>query len=255
MSALAEFQDRFFSALLQGSAQDVPASAAEPRFQIYRNTVIKGLIDVLQANYPTVERLVGAEWFQSAARVYALRHLPKEAPLSLYGEEFPTFLEKFEPAAALPYLSHVAQLDRCWTEAHFAADAPCLTATELASLQAETLGALCVQFHPAARLGVCKHSAVTIWRCHRPPAVPPDSLDVDGGDEAALIARPHGAIEIMPLTQAEWIFVSQLRTGATLNDAAMQALEFDVQTNIANLLAQLLRAGAFAALSTQEPKT
>lgn len=253
MPALAEFQDRFFSALMRTSGH-APDFAAGPRFQIYRNTVVKGLIDVLQANYPTVERLVGAEWFQSAARAYALGHLPKEAPLSLYGVEFPTFLHGFEPAAALPYLPQVAQLDRWWTEAHFAADAPCLAATELASLQAEILGSLQLQFHPAARLGICKHSAVTIWRCNRPPAAPPDSLEVDGGDEAVLIARPHGAIEVLPLTPAEWIFVSQLHAGATLNDAAMHALEFDSQTNIANLLAQLIRVGAFASLSTKETK-
>ena len=37
---------------------------------VYRNTSIKGRIDALEANYPTVSRLVGTEWFRAAAREF-----------------------------------------------------------------------------------------------------------------------------------------------------------------------------------------
>jgi hypothetical protein len=70
-SALARFADAVTSALLQDARSRVPASIArlarQPGFAVYRNTVIKGCVDALQANYPAVARLVGAEWFRSAA--------------------------------------------------------------------------------------------------------------------------------------------------------------------------------------------
>ncbi|MEW6690119.1 MAG: DNA-binding domain-containing protein, partial [Pseudomonadota bacterium] len=83
---LAAFQDAFAAAL----AADEPRSAlpqlgAQPGFAVYRNTVMKGCIDALQANYPAVERLVGEEWFRAAAAVYARAEPPAHASLLDYG--------------------------------------------------------------------------------------------------------------------------------------------------------------------------
>lgn len=71
---LADFQDRFAQALF-GAEEDadpeVASLARQPGFAVYRNTVIKGRIDALQANYPSVTRLVGEAWFRAAAAIYA----------------------------------------------------------------------------------------------------------------------------------------------------------------------------------------
>ncbi len=105
---LADYQDDFAQALLA----DDPCSASpalahlvtQPGFAIYRNTVLKGCIDALQANFPAVARLVGDEWFRAAAAVYARRELPSAPILLSYGRTFPEFLAGFEPAdgASLP---------------------------------------------------------------------------------------------------------------------------------------------------------
>ena len=70
---LTTFQDGFAAALLPppGAAPAHPAwldaLLAQPGFAVYRNTVLKGCIDALQASYPTVCALVGEEWFRAAA--------------------------------------------------------------------------------------------------------------------------------------------------------------------------------------------
>jgi len=46
-------------------------------------------------------RLVGAEFFEGAARIFIEAHPPKSACLDDYGEKFADFLSDFEPAASL----------------------------------------------------------------------------------------------------------------------------------------------------------
>src|SRR5687768_2867500 len=110
-SALTCFQDAFARALLAPEvAADSPVAAltAQPAFAVYRNTVMKGCIDALQANYPAVARLVGEEWFRAAATIYVRETLPAEPMMLNYGAMFADFLTHFGPAADLPYLPGVA---------------------------------------------------------------------------------------------------------------------------------------------------
>ncbi len=143
LPTLSRFQDDF-AQLLLAPQDEVPSAlsdlANQPGFAVYRNTVLKGYIDALQANYPAVLRLVGEEWFRAVAALYARARLPHDARLLRYGAEFPDFLRDFAPAAQLPYLSGVARLDRCWTEAHMAADATALAPAAIARLPLAQLG-------------------------------------------------------------------------------------------------------------------
>ena len=84
---LSTFQDGFSAALL-GPPADAPwlsALESQPGFAVYRNTVLKGCIDALQANYPTVCQLVGDDWFRAAAAVFARSQPPREGLLVDYG--------------------------------------------------------------------------------------------------------------------------------------------------------------------------
>ncbi len=244
MSALREFQRSFAQAILE------PHTTSGNRFgaglAVYRNTVAKGLVDVLRANFPTVVRLTGDEWFDAVALCYARDQLPAQPSLALYGASFPDFLEQ-TLAGRLPYLSSVAGLDRLWTEAHFAADASTLQAQQLALLSAQQLGTQKLLLHPATRFMRCANSAVTIWRANRPPAAPPNELEVADANEAVLITRPHGQVHIESLSLVGYEFLLHLRAGNTLGAAADALLAVDASSDIATLLATLLVAGTFSA--------
>ena len=122
--SLSDFQDAFAQTLQTGGtgSPTLTTLTAQPGFAVYRNTVMKGCIDALVANYPAVVRLVGDDWFRAAAAVFVRAHPPRHPMLVDYGRDFPSFLSAFEPAAELTYLPDVARLDRFWTEAHVAAD-------------------------------------------------------------------------------------------------------------------------------------
>ncbi len=244
MSALAKFQFAFASNLLSRELIDLPAcdSAA---MNVYRNTVIKGLIDALAANYPTVLKLVGEEWFDAAASEFIRSSSASTSVLAEYGKEFATFLSNFSPAVELPYLSEIANIDWLWTESCFALDAPTLRSFSLQALQGEQLLNARLQLHPATRLCACKHSAVTIWLHNHANSVYAE-LNIDGSDEEALITRTQSGVILTPLSIIEHRFVSEIQNGATLGEAAMTVLSFDPQFPLAATLAKLINVDCFA---------
>jgi hypothetical protein len=234
---LGSFQRDFARALLD-------ASGTATALRVHRNTVMKGLVDALAANYPTVVELVGADWFKACALEYIRVHPARSPVLALYGEAFPAFLAAFAPAAELPYLADVARIDRMWIEAHTAADAVALTPGSLARLTPSTLAERRMRLHPAARFASVRHSAATIWIHHR-AARADDTLTIAEAEEAILLTRPHGRVEYALLDGAAITFLNSLHAGASLGTAAAAALEADATTDIAGVLARSLAAGAF----------
>jgi hypothetical protein len=238
-SQLAAFQADFAAALLD------PQRPMPRAFSVYRNTVMKGCIDALEANFPAVARLVGEEWFRAAAGVYARAHPPRVPMLLEYGVDFPDFLASFEPAAELPYLPAVARLDRFWTEAHAARDEATLEARSLAGLDASFLGALRLRPHASARWAWFDVPAFTIWSRQRGRE---GGGDVTWQGEGALVARPDDAVHWIALDRADCAFLEACAEGRTLAEAAEAAVAASPGANLAAAMARLLAAGAFAQL-------
>jgi len=237
-STLARFQDAF-SRMLRD------AGPLPPGLAVYRNTVMKGWVDALEANYPAVCSLVGVPFFREAATVYARLHPASKACLLRYGAAFGDFLAGYEPAAALRYLPGVARLDRCWIESHIAADAPALTKQSFADLSPRRGVRQAMTLHPATRWAWFDDQPVyTIWRGNRPGAVPEDEIEWRG--EGALLTRPDGgAVARCALSQAGCLFLDACAAGHAPDTAAAMALEADSRADMAQLLALLLRQGAF----------
>jgi hypothetical protein len=87
------------------------AISAEAAFGVHQNTVLSVLTKALRLTFPTVDSLVGEDFFDQAAQAYVAGHPPKQARLALYGASFPVFLEGYDLARALVYLGDVARLD------------------------------------------------------------------------------------------------------------------------------------------------
>jgi hypothetical protein len=249
--ALARYQDAFAQALLAPGAEpaaEVAALATQPAFAVYRNTVVKGCIDALQANYPVVARLVGEEWFRAAAAVYVREALPSDPTLLDYGASFADFLARFPPAAELPYLPGCARLDRLWTEAHMAADEAALDPAALTRLAPDALAGVVLRPHTAARWAWFEEAPIyTIWTRNRAHGVPDD--DIEWRPEGALLVRPRDTVEWTALDAAGCAFLDACAVGATIANAAQAALEAQEDADLARLMSTLLAAGAFGRMS------
>lgn len=248
---LADFQDRFAYALFADGDSIAPGLAAlvrQPGFAVYRNTVMKACIDALQANFPSVARLVGEEWFRAAAALHVQADKPQDPRMLFYGAGFPRFLADFQPAAALSYLPGIAQLDRYWCEAHAARDETPLDPTSLSRLAPHVLGKAVLHPHPSARWKWFDAMPIyTIWQRNRQAGE--DNSEIAWQGEGALIVRPHAAVEWHPLNAAACALLDACADSRPLGEAAAAALDADPHIDLASLLAGLLEAGAFGSIS------
>jgi hypothetical protein len=253
MTQLAEFQDGFARALISlEPPPDLPPQldrmARQLAFSVYRNTVLKGWLDALEANFPAVAALVGEEWFRAAAAVYARANPPRNPMLVLYGESFPQFLEDFEQAQDVPYLPAVARMDRMWSEAHVASDAPALAPEVFAIVPPEELAEARLVLHPTARLAWFDHTAPTIWLETRGYAPDSEDLAFEEGGEGVLIVRSCEVVRALRVDAGAAAFLSACGRGCDLAEAAAFALVAEPEVDLAALSAELLDLGAFTDL-------
>jgi hypothetical protein len=252
-STLADFQREFAAALLgEATSPAAQALAAQPGFAVHRNTVLRGCIDALAANYPTIATLVGVEWFEAAAGRFARTNLPRDGSLAAYGEGFAEFLDALEPGSGLAYLGGVARLDRAWTEAHLAADAPVLTATALAALSPARLLDATLVPHPATRWASSPELPIfTIWRRHREQA--PLDAELDWHGEGGLLTRPGATVVWRALDAGAAIFLDECAHGRRFGVAVERAFPAEPEFGIATWLPALVAAGSFTRLESPSP--
>lgn len=257
MSAF-QTQDQFAGALLD-SERVVPrtvtshtARTPQKRFAVYRNNVIVGLSEALRTQFPATERIVGTEFFMALARVYVSSEPPRSPVMMNYGERFPAFIERFEPAAEIPYLADVARLEFARTQAYHAADAAPLDAAAWQSADADVLGGLRVVLHPSARIVRSAFPVVTIWSMNS-GRMEPASIE-DCGPEDAVIVRTRGDVEVRQLPPGGAVFLDALAAGMPLGEAAAAAADADAAFDLAVNLAGLIGAELATDLVTSSLK-
>jgi hypothetical protein len=213
---------------------------------VYRNTALKGRIDALQSNFPCIVDMVGPEWFRAAAREFVEARRDDDAVLLGYGAGFAEWLAGFAPARDMPYLGPCARLDRAWTEAHLAPDAPAMSPRDAAALGLRLTGAA-PGLHPSARLSWFDWTAASLWLAHRYPEKAPGDLVWRPAGEGLLIHRPEAEVHAERLSRAEWLFLNACRKGAPFGVAAMAAADGRSGFDIPGLFARLVSLGVFAA--------
>lgn len=248
LNDLAAFQDAFAGALIGEPAKLTPWLAPDetpPGLAVYRGSTTSGMIDALEANHPTVLQIVGRDWFRAAAGRFAAEHPPTEPSLLAYGAAFGAWLEHFAPSADLPYLPGIARLDRLWTEALFAADAPVLNACDFAAIPPARLPFLRVCVHPAVRWAVFDQGLPGLWLASRAGE---SELEIEDTPQAMLVTRPATGIETRLIAPAATTFLKACVGGKHLHRATADTLARHTEAEVSRIFAGLIGAGAFTAL-------
>ncbi|HEX2136206.1 MAG TPA: DNA-binding domain-containing protein [Microvirga sp.] len=222
------------------------------RFSVYRNNVVVGLIEALEAAFPAVRRIVGEEFFRAMARAYALREPPTSPILLDYGAGFPGFVASFEPAKSLPYLPDVARLERAWSEAYHAADAVALELDALAAIPRGRLAGIRLTVHPSLRIVRSRFPVLTIWRMNVGDGVP-GPVDLDSGGEDVLVVRPAAEVEVRSMPPGGAALVTAFARGQSLTEAARSAMSVCPSFDLAAHLAALVGAGIFVGHGGSRP--
>lgn len=246
----ASSQKQFAAALLDPEQPVPPEIAATngrasvKRFAVYRNNVTVGLVDALAARFPAAQRIVGEEFFRAAARVFVGAEPPRSPLLMFYGDGFPAFLERFEPAADVPYLADVSRIEAARTRAFHAEDAAPADPKRLQTQDESRLGDLRAVRHPATGIVPSAYPIVTIWEMNSGVRALAEIEDWSGED--ALVTRPRFDVQVCALPRGGAAFFSALFAGAPLADAAEAAAHHHADFDLATNLAVLISSGAAA---------
>ena len=196
---------------------------AQPRLDIHRDNALISLAEVLKAAYPVVCAVAGEGFFRHAAREYIRAHPPRTPRLWAYGGKFEKFLQRYEPAQALPFLPDLARLEWAWNGAYFAADATALDPAALRNVAPERYPTLRFAVHPSLRLVASDVSILRIWQDNRPQTQTPPPLDGPGTGPHVLVVRPEHEVETHAIAEGAFTFVLALKAGLTLEQAAAAA--------------------------------
>ncbi len=252
MPKLTDLQADFAGKLLKPEAPppvDVHGPSATPpvkRYNVYRNNVVASLIQVLEARYPVVLRLVGEEFFRGMARLYLEAAPPRSAVLAEFGGGLAEFIGGFEPAKDLPYLADIARLEWLQHVAYHAADALPIGAGELSMVAAATVPRLKFSLHPSVGILASDFPVVSIWETNkRDDAV--KTIRLDQGGETALVVRPALDVETRKAPPGTDSFLAALATGQALAEAAATAQAANNHFNVQMALATVIDAGAIIA--------
>ena len=204
------------------------------RLQVYRNSVFTGLTEALREIYPVINQLVGAEFFDHAARQYIERHPSRSGNVHDFGGEFPGFLATFPGADSLIYLPDVARLEWAYHRVFHAADHAPLDLSALAGVTPSDYGRLCWQFHPASRLLASEFPVLRIWQVNRDDTECMETVDLSSGGARLLVIRRELEIELEILGAGEYALLCALADDQEFAAACEQALaiepDFDVTT-------------------------
>ena len=222
-------------------AEAIGRSVAGP-MAVYRNTVIRGAVEALRANYPVVEQIVGTEMFEGIAVDFAATCPPRTPVLALYGGELADWLHHQSWASDLPYLPDVARVERLRVESLLAPDAE-----PLADLHRRTdFSGLKVQLHPAARFAWLSTPGMSIWLAHQQSMAA--DIAPDWKAEGALFVRPTAFIMHAPrIGRAAHRLLCGIRLGETVTASIAAAARLYPDEKSEAVFASLANLGLFVA--------
>lgn len=221
---------------------------ATKRFNVYRNNVVLSLVNVLVDYFPATGRITGDNFFRAMAREFVRAHPPSSPLLFLYGQDFPAFIEAFEPARAMPYLADVARIERAWLTAYHAADLDPLAPAALGEIPPEKLAEAVFKPHPATGLIRSPFAVFDIYDANR-NAETVGAIEIDR-PQSVLVTRPGLDVAVTALPEGDDAFFASLIGGETLGEAAEAGMRAAESFDINNAIGGLLQTGAFTAIAT-----
>lgn len=213
------------------------------RVAVYRNNVMVSLVDALSSTFAVTQQLVGEPFFRAMAQLYVRQHPPCSPMLSHYGNDFAGFVSEFPPAASVPYLADVSQLEFLRLQTLHAEDAqpqPIETAQAWLNDSEMLTQAICT-LAPGVQPFHSSHAAVSVWAAHQPDSgVCLENVDVKQA-ESALIFRIEWSVMVLEVDADTVDFVRHLQEGYPLGDALHAVTNDNPAWNAVQALALMFR--------------
>ena len=220
---LADLQSKFCQHLLH---QPVDLSGlnitgplpVEQLLSLYRNNFYVSLTDYLKGCFPSINALVGEEFFEQLAKAYIIQKPLANPNIELYGEGFCRFINDLEQTRSLPYLAGIAALDWGFDRAKAVTEIASFPFVKLDGLDQQQQLKICFQMSAETLLVASDYPLLSIWQ-----GVAKDCLEgIDMQSAEYLILHPsaeQGAL-FYTLSASQYQFLSAVSAGVTLQKLA-----------------------------------
>jgi hypothetical protein len=246
MPSLREVQSAFCDAIRAEDATAIAtlivADGIEPehRIQIYRNNHRLGALGTLQATYPVVERLGGADWFRQSALRYQLAHPSRCGDLQFLGEDYAEFLHADLAGTTFAWFADVAALEWAYQRVLTAAERAPVEVSVLQSVRPEDYERLLFVPRPALALVESPYPIFAIWHANQASSPTGEPIHLDAGASRILLLRRCDHVELRELSQPTSLLLRQFLQhqplGVAAETAAAGVEEFDLQLCLRELL-------------------
>ena len=247
-------EDTFRVAMLDPAApvpQGLVDGANRPagaRFNVYRNNVAVSLTEAMRTGFPVITKLLGQKNMDGLSGLFLRAHPPSSPLMMHYGDAFPSFLEKMDQLADLPYLADVARLELALRRSYHATDADPIVPDMLGQLPPEELMVARLTLVPAAILIRSPWPIHALWRYNTQPDAP---TPTPGAQDVLITRAEFDPIpQLLPSGGGDWI--EALISGQTIGDAFNTALLTTPDFDLGATLGLMLQGGAIDHLDQKD---
>lgn len=243
---LKDFQDRFQRAILEGNdaiLENLTDGARETKanlLQVYRDSYVLRLIDVVGNDHEQLRRYLGEPEFRAMASGYIAANPSQHPNARWFSRALPEFLRTTEPYAQKPVLGELAGLERALNDAFDADDAPVLGVTDLAAIPPAAWSSLAFVAHPSAGCLEASTNAAVIWMALKDDEPPPPP---GASPEAArILVWRQGTTAMFRELSAEEAMMWQLTAGgADFGEVCQMMAVFDSAETAPSRAASILK--------------
>lgn len=217
MRGLPELQRQFLHALrdFPGTPPALAARSARRGLAVYRNNYVEGTVKTLVADYPVIERLVGAPCFRALAQAYRHANPSRAGDLQPFGAAFPGFLAERFRETAHAYLADVARLERAIADCLCEPLLPAMRIDALADVDLGGTTDLKFLLQPASRWLKSRWPLLAIWRANQETR-DGSGVDLLAGGAHLLIQRGEDGVVLRETDPGVFLFGESLAAGAPL---------------------------------------
>lgn len=232
--SLAEQQNQLLASIFAAGA-GTAANPSSRGLAAYRANAHASAQRALQAVYPVLEQLIGADNFSYLARDFWHQCPPQRGDLAQWGEDLAAFVAASQQLASTPYLADVARTEWALHACALAGDAT----QDIASFTLLTQHdpqALALRMAPGACVLRSAYPAAAITLAHQGVGSLDDAASLlrAGTAQAALVWRQGFAPRLRVLHEAELAFTAATCEGRALSTALDAApANFDFSTWLA----------------------
>ena len=211
----------------------------DARLAIYRNNYYASMIDVVKDAFPTVEHIVGEEFFTALAKLYLRTHPPKNPSLIYFGKAFPEFLANSEHTQDLLYLPDCARLDHLQHLSYHAADENPVLPAAFSNYTPTELVVKKIRFLPSFKLLQSSYAIYSIWELNQVEGSHSKHVNAHA-PESVLVLRQNLNVQIQHIENELYTFLNYLDDtvpiGESIELTMSQYSDFNASSAIAFLV-------------------